>query len=88
MHTFRNKTDYESLKPPLGLWCIALSYKIFGYNLFALRFYSVLATIFSVVLVMLILRKREMKLASLLAGFVLATSYAFLFRHSGRVGEF
>ncbi len=30
-------------KPPLHFWCIALSYKVFGYNEFAVRFPSFLA---------------------------------------------
>ncbi|MEG2702814.1 MAG: glycosyltransferase family 39 protein, partial [Clostridia bacterium] len=38
--TFAGTPDYWNLKPPLSYWCIALCYQLFGYTVFALRFYS------------------------------------------------
>jgi 4-amino-4-deoxy-L-arabinose transferase-like glycosyltransferase len=38
--TYQNTPDLWNLKPPLGAWAITLSYRIFGVNLFALRFFS------------------------------------------------
>ncbi|MCS7077994.1 MAG: glycosyltransferase family 39 protein [Bacteroidia bacterium] len=35
---YAGKPDDWVFRPPLWIWCIILSYKVFGYNLFALRF--------------------------------------------------
>ena len=43
VHTYQGQTDTWNLKPPLSFWLIALSYRLFGYNAFALRFFSALA---------------------------------------------
>jgi 4-amino-4-deoxy-L-arabinose transferase-like glycosyltransferase len=38
-------------KPPLGMWLIAISYKIFGFNVWALRFPSLVMSIITVFLI-------------------------------------
>lgn len=48
--TFGGKTEYWNLKPPLGIWLIALSYKVFGTNVFALRFPSAFAALLTIFL--------------------------------------
>ncbi|HNW87362.1 MAG TPA: glycosyltransferase family 39 protein [Candidatus Limiplasma sp.] len=42
--TYQGQADFWNLKPPLSAWLIAFSYGLFGYNAFALRFFSALAT--------------------------------------------
>lgn len=43
---YHGRFDDWNAKPPLMIWLIALSYKIFGFNTFALRFPSALAIVF------------------------------------------
>ena len=45
--TYQEQPDLWNLKPPMSFWLIALSYRIFGYNAFALRFFSALAALFT-----------------------------------------
>ncbi len=87
--TFGEDTDdHHSLKPPLGLWLIIAGYKIFGYNLFALRFASAISGFGCIVIIMLILYKKSLQLEALISGLVLATTYSFLCHHSARSGEY
>ena len=55
VNTYKYAVDYFNSKPPLSLWCIMLSYRIFGTGSFGLRFASaisgcLLCIIFSVFL--------------------------------------
>lgn len=43
VHTFRGQPDLWNTKPPMSFWLIALSYRMFGYNAFALRFFAALS---------------------------------------------
>jgi 4-amino-4-deoxy-L-arabinose transferase-like glycosyltransferase len=45
VNTYQGEPDTWNLKPPLSFWLIALAYCLFGFNAFALRFFSVLSTI-------------------------------------------
>ncbi|HPF87576.1 MAG TPA: glycosyltransferase family 39 protein [Candidatus Limiplasma sp.] len=45
IHTYQGEIDLYNTKPPLSFWMITLAYKIFGYNAFALRFFSALASL-------------------------------------------
>ncbi|HYV95554.1 MAG TPA: glycosyltransferase family 39 protein [Chitinophagales bacterium] len=42
---FYDKIDPTVSKPPLYLWAITVGYRIFGYNEFAIRFFSALAAV-------------------------------------------
>lgn len=86
--TYLGQTDYWNLKPPLGSILIAISYKIFGFSAFAMRFPSAMAAFLSVVLIILLARRRFGTSAALIAGAVLTTSFAFIEVHSGRSGDF
>ena len=46
--TYQGQPDYWNLKPPLSYWLIALAYRLFGFNAFALRFFSALAMLVAV----------------------------------------
>ncbi len=49
--TYGNHPDLWSVKPPLMIWVIALSFKILGYNTLALRLPSALFGLMTVLLV-------------------------------------
>ena len=53
VNTYKYDTDYFNSKPPLSLWMIMISYKLFGYTPFALRFASALFGFASCVLITL-----------------------------------
>ncbi len=86
--TYHNNTDYWNLKPPVGVWLIALSYKIFGYNSLAMRFPSALSAFFCILLIMYFARKTFNKTTALLSGLILSSSFVFIEVHSGRNGDF
>ncbi len=79
--------DYWNLKPPLGYWAIAASYKVFGVSRFSLRFPSALSALLCVVLLLVIARKRYGSLTALLSAAILATTLHFIAKHSGRSGD-
>ena len=82
------ETKYANLKPPLGSWLIAFAYKLFGYNVFALRFFSALSALLVILLTVYLARKLFNPGAAILSGFILATMFAVLFDHAGRAGDF
>src|ERR1041385_1168241 len=43
---YNGKIDSWNAKPPLLIWSIVFAYKVFGYNAFALRFFSAVASVF------------------------------------------
>jgi 4-amino-4-deoxy-L-arabinose transferase-like glycosyltransferase len=87
VNTYLNKPDYWNLKPPLGLWLIALSFKTFGISIFSLRFPSAFAALLTIFLAMIFAKTVFNKQVSLLSGLVLATSKPFIDLHSGRTGD-
>jgi len=83
-NTYCYETDLWNLKPPLSFWTIAASYRMWGYNTFALRFPSAMSfTIMFVLLAYFI--HRRFGYVSTIIFMVLFTSYADLFlSHFGR----
>jgi 4-amino-4-deoxy-L-arabinose transferase-like glycosyltransferase len=86
--TYMGETDYYNLKPPLGMWLIGFAYKIFGYNAFALRFFSALSAFLLILLAMFLARRLFNPSAAVLTGLILATTFAVLYDHAGRAGDF
>ncbi len=86
--TYEGSTDYWNLKPPLGLWLIAVSYKIFGFNTFALRFPSALSAFLCVFFLMRLAASRCNKITAIFSGLILSTAFAFIQAHSARNGDF
>src|SRR5262245_41457372 len=54
--TFNQELDYYNSKPPLNVWLIALSFKMFGVSIVALRLPSAIAAVSTVVLLIWWLR--------------------------------
>jgi len=82
--TFQGKLDYYNSKPPLNVWLIALSFKLFGVNLIAFRIPTLVAAFSTVVLILLWGRRRLGDATAVFAGLVLATMFGFFYMHAGR----
>ena len=85
---FENQIDTWNAKPPLFIWAIVASYKIWGYNTFALRFPSLLATI---IFFIFFYRLSIYFVSSRIAIFsiiILLSSKAVLWDHIGLTGDF
>ena len=86
--TFLGDVDYYNVKPPLNVWLLAASFKVFGVNLVSLRLVSVLAACCTVVVLQVWVRRIARQPAvALLAGVVLSASFAFVYVHAGRSGN-
>lgn len=72
-------------KPPLALWLMALSMRLFGLNALAARLPSALAGVASVTLLHLWLQRRFGSLAAWLGTALLLSSFGF--QHAARAGE-
>ncbi len=86
VNTYGYENDYWNLKPPVSYWCIMLGYKIFGYNVFGLRFYSAFAYLLTVIVAGLFV-KRYGKLESLTATAFLAANALSYTAHMTRTGD-
>src|SRR5262249_10886795 len=82
--TFLGSLDYYNTKPPLNIWMLAIVFKTLGTNLIALRLVSAVSAILTVGVLMAWVRRAIGGGVSLMAGLVLATSFAFIHVHSGR----
>lgn len=85
--TYLGENDYWNLKPPLGFWLIAGSYRISGTSTFALRFPSALCALLSVFVVALIGAKKFGYYTGLTGAAILTTTFPFIIEHSARAGE-
>lgn len=82
--TFQGTLDYYNTKPPLNVWLIAVSFRALGVGLFSLRLPSAAAAWLTVVVLLLWARRIFGAPTALLAALVLATTFGFLYVHSGR----
>jgi 4-amino-4-deoxy-L-arabinose transferase-like glycosyltransferase len=85
--TFLGALDYYNSKPPLQMWLVALSFKAFEPGLVSLRLPSILAAWCTVGLLMWWAGRVFGRATGILAALVLATTYGFLYVHSGRSGN-
>ncbi len=85
---YNNKLDTWNGKPPLMIWLITVSYKIFGFNEFALRFPSTLSTVLFFILCFYTITLLESNLVALLTCFILISSKGILGNHIGLTGDF
>lgn len=85
--TFQGTPDYFNSKPPLNAWLIAASFSSFGVSLVSLRLASVTAAILTVLALHLWARREFGRPVATLAALVLATTYGFLYTHSGRTAN-
>ena len=85
--TFDGALDYSNSKPPLNVWLLALSLQTFGINLVALRLASVVAAALTILTLLVWAWRRFSPLTGVLSAFVLATTFGFLYVHSGRTAN-
>ncbi len=84
--TIAHKIDIRS-KPPLGLWCIMLGYKIFGIDLTGLRMYSAVSGFMIIVLICIYLYKKHDIRYSIVAAAVFPTIWQAFELHGFRAGD-
>jgi 4-amino-4-deoxy-L-arabinose transferase-like glycosyltransferase len=85
--TYAGEREYWNLKPPLGYWLMALSFRLFGPTPFALRLASALCALGAVAGTLGLGRRWFGRRESLLAGLILATAFGFLSNHGARSGD-
>jgi 4-amino-4-deoxy-L-arabinose transferase-like glycosyltransferase len=82
--TFRGSLDYYNTKPPLNVWLICLSFKMFGANLIALRLPSILSAWLTVAVLQLWVRRAVGPAVAVMSSLVLGTAFGFIYDHAGR----
>ena len=85
---YNGELDTWNAKPPLMIWLIAGSYKVFGFNEFALRFPSTLCTIIFFMLCFYTLILLESAQTAFFTCVVLISSKAIFGNHIGLTGDF
>ena len=86
VNTYNYDVDYWNLKPPFSFYGVMLGYKLFGYSVFGMRFYSALCyCIMSLVVGLFV--KRYGKLASLFVMSFLAANFRCFEYHMIRSGD-
>lgn len=86
VNTYGYETDYWNYKPPFSFYGVMLGYKLFGYSVFGMRFYSALCyCIMSLVVGLFV--KRYGKLASLFVMAFLAANFRCFEYHMIRSGD-
>ncbi|MCL1854483.1 MAG: glycosyltransferase family 39 protein [Clostridia bacterium] len=87
VNTYGWKPDYVNLKPPYSFWAIMGGYALFGFNSLALRYYSALSMLLTMLIVSLWVKKRYGPMASLIAlAFFLADRMVYT-DHFSRAGD-
>lgn len=82
--TFLGELDYYNTKPPLMVWLVALAFKAFGPSLASLRLVSALSAWLTVAALQYWTKRCFGSIVALLASLVLATTFGFVYVHSGR----
>ena len=87
VNTFNYDVDYWNLKPPLSFYGIILGFKLFGYSVFGMRFYSALSYFLTCIITALFAKKHHGKWSSLLTLAFLCCNYMMLKTHGARAGD-
>lgn len=87
VNTYNYDVDYWNLKPPLSFYGIMLGFKIFGYSVLGLRFYSALSYFLQCILCTLFAKKHHGKICSLLVLAFLCCNQLMLENHGARAGD-
>lgn len=85
---YNHELDTWNAKPPLFIWLIACSYKVFGFNEFALRFPAALSTILFFILCFYFIQLFEKKIVAFLTCLVLLSCKAVIGNHIGLTADF
>lgn len=82
--TFLGQLDYYNTKPPLMLWLIAASFKLFGVSLWSLRLASVVCAWLTVFVMQRWTKRVFGPAVAIATTVVLSTTFGFIYIHSGR----
>lgn len=81
--------DLYNTKPPFLIWLQVVNMKLFGLNEWAVRLPSALSSIATGLLIWWFLKKRlQDHWLGFLAGCVFATTFAYVYVHAGRTGDY
>ncbi len=84
---YAGKPDTWNAKPPLSVWLIVIAYKLFGYNAFALRFFSAIASILFFIFAYKLVRLYATEKFTLYSCLILLSCKAIIGFHVGRTGD-
>ena len=87
VNTFNYDVDYWNLKPPLSFYGILFGFKLFGYSVFGLRFYSAVSYLLICIGCTLFVKKNDGKLSSLFTLAFLCCNQLVLANHGARSGD-
>ena len=87
VNTYNYDVDYWNLKPPFSFYGIILGFKLFGYSVLGLRFYSALSYLIICILCTLFVKKHHGKTSSLLTLAFLCCNELMLSLHGARAGD-
>lgn len=87
VQTYQGEPDMWNLKPPMSFWSIALGYTLFGYSAFAMRFFSALATLLSMLGLTLWAWRRMGSVPALVLLAVFAFNQGLYGNHFSRFGD-
>ncbi len=79
--------DTANLKFPLGVWLMAVDIQLFGPSEVAIRFWSALFFVLTVIVTYFLGKELKNKYIGILAALILITSPQLLFWHSGSSGD-
>lgn len=85
-HTYNYEVDDYNLKPSLSYWTIVLGFRIFGYSVLGLRFFSALFYLLTGVICALFARRWSKEASLLVLGFFCANERP-LSAHLARAGD-
>ena len=85
---YNNELDTWNAKPPLMIWLILISYKIFGFNEFALRFPTFISVIIFFIFCFKIIEFFDGRFKAFLCCFILISCKAVFGNHIGLTGDF
>lgn len=85
---YGNELDTWNAKPPLLIWLITLSYHIFGFNEFALRIPSVVASLLFFIVFFSFVKKYASTAHAFITSVILLGCRAVIAEHVGLAGDF
>ncbi len=85
---YGGEPDTWNAKPPMYIWLVTLSYSVFGYNEFALRFPSALAAFISIIITFHLVNRFVNKRIAFFSSFIILTVDGIVGNHVGRTGDF
>ncbi len=84
VNTYNYENDYYNLKPPLGYWGVMIGYKLFGTNVFGMRFFFALSTVLTFLVIAFYLHRKAGKTAAVSSMLFFLTCKEMIFEHCGR----